>query len=71
MNVTNFVSGSALLLAVWLGVTFFHEVSPLDNPNLPRANAAVAPAKTASPLPVAPEPEPAAEPLTALAVGEP
>ncbi|MCU0782098.1 MAG: hypothetical protein MUF04_13505 [Akkermansiaceae bacterium] len=64
MNVTSFVSGSALLLALWLGVTFFHQVSPLDNPNLPRTTAT-----TNAPLPTTGEP--AGEPATLLAVGEP
>jgi hypothetical protein len=33
MKVSSFVSGSALLLAVWLGVTFVHQVSPQQYPS--------------------------------------
>jgi hypothetical protein len=64
MSVTSFVSGSALLLALWLGVTFFHQVSPLDNPNLPRTTAA-----TNAPLPTTGES--VEGPASELAVSEP
>ncbi len=37
MNVTLFVSVSSLLLALWLGITFVHEVPPLQNPNISKA----------------------------------
>ncbi|MBN8459181.1 MAG: hypothetical protein J0M04_15220 [Verrucomicrobia bacterium] len=39
MKVKSFVCGSALLLAVWLGVTFVHEESPKQYPNQRRAAA--------------------------------
>jgi hypothetical protein len=41
MKVKSFVCGSALILALWLGVTFVHEVSPRQYPSQRRATAAV------------------------------
>jgi len=40
MKVSSFVSGSALLLAVWLGVTFVNEVSPQQYPSQRRSTDA-------------------------------
>lgn len=34
MKVRMFVSGSAVVLAVWLGATYFHEISARDYPTL-------------------------------------
>lgn len=39
MKVSSFVSGSALVLAGWLGVTFVHEVSPQQYPSQRRGAA--------------------------------
>ena len=39
MKVSSFVSGSALVLAGWLGLTFVHEVSPQQYPSQRRGAA--------------------------------
>ena len=53
MKMNYFVSGSSLLIAGWLVVTFFHEVSPQEYPKQRRgglpAQAANAPAVRPTP----------------------
>lgn len=46
MNVRQFVSGSSLLLAGWLGVTFVREVPPKQYPTIGRSPAPEATAST-------------------------
>jgi hypothetical protein len=53
MNMNYFVSGSSLLIAAWLVVTFFHEVSPQEYPKQRRGGL---PAQTAKAPAVRPAP---------------
>lgn len=60
MKLHTFVSGSALVLAGWLAVTFFHDLSPQQYPKQRRGTL---PAQSLS--------TPAATPATALAAARP
>lgn len=60
MKLTTFVSGSALVIAGWLAVTFFHEVSPQQYPKQRRGS-----------LPAQSLNVPAVKPVTALAADRP
>lgn len=42
MNIRHFVSGSSILLAGWLGLTFVHEVPAQRYPKLEKAKTAAA-----------------------------
>ena len=48
MKVRMFVSGSAAVLAVWLGATYVHEIPAKDYPELGRPKAATAQTKAAT-----------------------
>ncbi|MCF7731085.1 MAG: hypothetical protein K9N23_05330 [Akkermansiaceae bacterium] len=60
MKVSNFVSGSALILAGWLGATFIHQVSPLQYPRQTKGNASAR--NTTVPV-LQPTPSPLPQPL--------
>jgi hypothetical protein len=48
MNTSSFVSGSSILLAGWLGATFFNEVPAQRYPKLDKATASVETGKSPS-----------------------
>ncbi len=51
MKMNYFVSGSSLLIAGWLVVTFFHEVSPQEYPKQRRSGLPVQTANAAAARP--------------------
>jgi hypothetical protein len=62
MQLRHFVSGSAVILAGWLAVTFVHEVPTQRYPRLDKEPAAaIAPGKTADATAVADEESPVAQ----------
>ncbi len=71
MKMNYFVSGSSLVLAGWLAMTFFHEVSPQEYPKQRRGSVPAQALNAPAAKPVAHAPKAMAKGAAALATARP